>query len=150
MYLIKYAGTKASTVNPFAMSVAALAAFARMNASHAAFVASYKTAQRPAAIAESDAADVEFMAAMEGLRVWVKADYVAGGLMQGRVSMSFERGDVRTEHGVNNWGEFCPSSYSRDEAEAFFRADEALSARACALDEADYVPATGTQTLLIF
>lgn len=47
-------------------------------------------------------------------------------------------------------GEFCPSSYSLSEAKTFFRAAQELLERACALDDADYVPAAGIQTALIF
>lgn len=132
------------------MSVASLAAFARMHASHAAFLASYKTAQRPAAIVESRAADVDFMAAMPGSTVLVKAGWEPSGVTTGRVSMVFENGDLRTEHGVNNWGEFCPSSYSLSEARAFLRGAEESRKRACALAAADYAPAAGIQTTLLF
>ena len=162
------------------MSVASLAAFARMSASHADFIASYQTDKRPAAIVESDAADVDFIASMVGVTLWVRADYEPSGVLLGRVSMAFERGDVRTEHGVNNWGGFCPTSYSLREAKAFFRAQDGQSEWAQALDAAGcaqeqeqeqeqeqvsqpataqpaplvtgygYVPAAGIQTTLLF
>jgi hypothetical protein len=127
---------------------ASLAAFARMHASHTAFLASYRTDQRPAAIVESKAADVEFMAAMPGNAVLVKAEWEKSGVAPGTVSMAFENGDVRTEHGVKNWGDFCPASYSLSEAQAFFRGAEESLERACALD--DFVPAAGIQTTLLF
>lgn len=137
---------------PAVSSPAALAAFARMKASHEAFVASYRTDKRPAAIAESKAADVEFMAALVGCGVWVKAEWEATGLAWGRVSMAFENGDVRTEHGVNNWGEFCPATFSPSgEAAAFFRSNEERGQRARALDDQHgYEVAGGIQTTLIF
>ena len=125
----------------------ALAAFTRMHAAHAAFVDSYKTPRRPAAILESDAADAAFMASMVGLPVLVKAEWEPGGFAPGVVRMAFERGDVRTEHGVNCWGEFCPASYSPAEVEAFFQAEQQLSERARALDAADAAP---VQTSLVF
>ena len=141
-----------------------------MNQSHADFIASYRTDKRPAAIVESDAADVDFIASMVGMTVWVKADYEESGVVVGLVSMAFEAGDVRTEHGVNHWSEFCPSSYSLREAKAFFRAQEKQSEWALALDAAgeaadeaelhaspeasaeafEYVPAAGIQTTLFF
>lgn len=129
----------------------ALAAFARMKAAHEAFVASYRTNRRGAAIVESRAADVAFIAAMPGCWVWVKAEWEKTGYAWGRVSMAFENGDVRTEHGVNAWGEFCPASFSLFEADAFFRSNEELSARASALDEKyENQPAGGVQTALLF
>ena len=122
-----------------------------MKAAHEAFVASYRTARRGAAIVESRAADVAFIAAMPGCWVWVKAEWEKTGYAWGRVSMAFENGDVRTEHGVNNWGEFCPATFSPEQAAAFFRSNEELSQRASALDERHgYDVAAGIQTTLIF
>lgn len=132
------------------MPSASLAAFARMQASHAAFLASYRSPLRPAAIVEAKAADADFMAAMPGSTVLVKAPWEQSGVATGRVSMAFEHGDVRTEHGVNNWGEFCPGSYSLSEAQAFFKAVEESLERACALDSAECVPAEGIQATLLF
>ncbi len=119
-----------------------------MHAAHAAFVNSYCTDRRPTAIAELKAADVAFMAAMPGSAVLVKAEWEVEGVVQGTVSLAFENGDVRTEHGVNNWGEFCPASYSPDEAWAFFQAAKVALDRACALDGSVLV--AGTQTVLSF
>lgn len=108
-------------------------AFERMRRAHAAFLASYRTEQRPAAIQECDAADEEFMAALPGTAVWVRADEEPEGLVLGLVGEAYERGDVRTGHGVNNWGHFCPSSYSRQQAQAFFAAATQLLEYACSL-----------------
>lgn len=119
-----------------------------MHVAHAAFVNSYRTDRRPAAIAELKAADVVFMAAMPGSAVLVKAEWEARGVVWGTVSLAFENGDVRTEHGVNDWGEFCPASYSSDEARVFFQAAEVALDQACALDGG--VLAVGIQTVLPF
>lgn len=116
------------------MTTAQLASFDRCNAAHEAFVATYQTDKRPAAIVESDAADAQFIACMVGAEVWVKADYEQAGLVLGQVSMAFERGDVRTEHGVICWGEFCPASYSLDRAHEFFAAAQARLEYACSRD----------------
>lgn len=101
---IRTVGTLAARKNRPAMSVASLAAFARMHASHEAFLASCKTSQRPAALVEAKAADVAYMAAMPGSTVLVKVEWEKGGVAPGKVSMAFENGDVRMEHGVNTWG----------------------------------------------
>lgn len=110
------------------------AAFERMRAATAAFLASYQTERRPAAIQESAAAEQEFMATMPGTAVWVRADEEAEGLVPALVSEAYDRGDIRTAHGVNNWGHFCPLSYSQEQARAFFTGAEQTLEYACTLD----------------
>jgi hypothetical protein len=69
-----------------------------------------------------------------GAQVWVKADYVAAGLVLATVSYAHERGDVSTEHGFITWGNFCPASYSVDMAHLFFAEEAAILDFACSLD----------------
>lgn len=116
------------------MTTAQLAAFDQFQATHVAFVTSYKTDQRPAAMVASTAAELVFIAAMPGAEVWVKCDYVPAGLVLSQVSAAHQRGDVSTEHDFATWGNFCPATYSVDLAHLFFAEAEALHEYACSLD----------------
>lgn len=111
-------------------------AFARVHAACQQFVASYKTDERPAAIVESELADADFMATMIGEQVWVRTGG-EDGLVLGTVSDAFDRGDLRTQHGVNNWGDFCPASHTVEQAEAFFAGIDAERAFCSAIDAAE-------------
>lgn len=54
----------------------------------------------------------------------------------GQVSEAYDRGDVRTEHGVITWGNFCLSTCLVRQAKDFFAAAERALDAACALDAA--------------